>query len=92
MKGDTLFKTFDPILEVFAKHYRPTQRAPDGWDSARFLAFSWLSVFSVLTASSPSHLPPLTQTVDCNNMCYMSKPSENAKFSRIFDDSSLQKV
>ena len=30
--------------------------------------------------------------VDCNNMCYMSKPSENAKFSRIFDDSSPQKV
>jgi len=30
--------------------------------------------------------------VDCNNMCYMSKLSENAKFSRVFDDSSLQKV
>jgi hypothetical protein len=30
--------------------------------------------------------------VDCNNMCYMFKPSEIAKFSRIFDDSSLKKV
>ena len=33
-----------------------------------------------------------TAGVDCNNMCYMFKPSKIAKFSRIFDDSSLQRV
>jgi hypothetical protein len=33
-----------------------------------------------------------TTCVNCNNMCYMSKSSENAKFSRVFDDSSSQKV
>jgi hypothetical protein len=34
----------------------------------------------------------LTAGVDCNNICYMLKPSEIAKFSRIFDDSSMQWV
>jgi len=30
--------------------------------------------------------------VNCNNMCYTFKSAEIAKFSRLFDDSSLQKV
>ena len=30
--------------------------------------------------------------VDCNNMCYMFRPSEIAKVSRLFDDSSLKRV
>jgi hypothetical protein len=34
----------------------------------------------------------LTACVDCNNMCYMFKPSEIAKFSRIFDDFLPEKV
>jgi len=34
----------------------------------------------------------LTASVDCNDMCYMPKHQEIAKFSRIFDDSSPQKV
>jgi hypothetical protein len=46
--------------------------------------------FPVSKLVSPQ--PPVTQTVNCNNMCYMSKSSENVKFSRVFDDSSSQKV
>jgi len=66
--------------------------APDWWESARFQAVFWLQADSVKVAlPRPAH-QRVTQAVDCNNMCYMSKSSENAKFSRIFDDSSLQKV
>jgi hypothetical protein len=46
---------------IFKK--RPTQRAPDGWESARFLAVFWLGVGSVKAASSrPAH-PRVTHTV-----------------------------
>jgi hypothetical protein len=46
--------------------------------------------FSDSPAGSPTR--PLTRAVDCNDMCYMFEPSEIAKFSRNFADSSLKKV
>jgi hypothetical protein len=40
-----------------------TQRAPDGWDSARFQAESWLEVDSAKAAlSRPAH-PRVTRAV-----------------------------
>src|SRR4051812_37894230 len=39
----------------------PTQRAPDGWDSARFWAFTELRQFSVSRLFSPQ--PPVTQAI-----------------------------
>jgi hypothetical protein len=45
----------------------PTQRAPDGWESARFQAVSWLEVSSAKAAlSRPAH-PRVTQTVGLLN-------------------------
>jgi hypothetical protein len=42
---------------------RPTQRAPDGWDSPRFQACFWLEVGSGKVASPrPAH-PRVTHTV-----------------------------
>jgi hypothetical protein len=41
--------------------------------------------------STPAH-PQVTQTVNCNNMGYIFKPSKIAKFSRVFDDSRLKRV
>ena len=58
---------------------------------AFFSFFLALSFFRFDGESRPAHLP-LMPAVDCNSMCYMSKSSEIAKFSRVFDDSSLQKV
>jgi hypothetical protein len=52
-----------------------------------FWAFSRLSLDSVSKLGSPQ--PPLTQAVNRHDMRYRSKSSEIAKFSRIFDDSSL---
>jgi hypothetical protein len=40
-----------------------TKRAVDGGESARFLAGSWLQVFSVSTGNPLSAPPPLTQAV-----------------------------
>jgi hypothetical protein len=59
---------------------------------ARFQAVYWLKPGSVKAVWSCPARQPLTPAVDCNNMCYVFKSSEIAKFSRIFDDSSLQKV
>jgi hypothetical protein len=56
----------------------------------RFVSWFKRKHFSVSLAGSPTK--PLTRAVDCNNMCYMFKPSKIAKFSRIFDDSSLKRV
>jgi hypothetical protein len=41
----------------------PTQRAPDGWESPRFRAGSWLKAGSVKVASSPPAHPRVTHTV-----------------------------
>src|SRR5687767_10564628 len=70
------------------------------WESARFqtvfVARSWFRQRGVISSRPPAPLGKntfgdaarrVTQAVDCNNMCYMSKLSENAKFSRVFDDS-----
>jgi hypothetical protein len=75
-----------------------TQNAPNKACTGRlgasqcafFEPFPELWQFSVSGPFSPQ--PPVTPTVDCNNMGYMFKPSEIAKFSRIFDDSSLKRV
>jgi hypothetical protein len=57
-----------------------------------FEQFAWLKVGSAKMAlSHPSH-QQVTPTVNCHNMCYRLKSSETAKFSRIFDDSSLKRV
>jgi hypothetical protein len=71
---------------------RPTQRAPDWWESARFQAIcvAW-SFFRFAGESRPAH-QRVTRAVDCNNIRYRLKPSEIAKFSRILNDSSLQWV
>jgi hypothetical protein len=42
---------------------RLTQRAPDGWESARFQAGFWLQVGSVKVALSPPAHPRVTLTV-----------------------------
>jgi hypothetical protein len=65
---------------------------PTGGSLRVFWHFLWLEVGSGKTAlSRPAH-QRVTRTVDCNNMRYMFKPSETAKFSRIFDDSTLKMV
>jgi len=57
-----------------------------------FKQFARLEVDSVTMAlSHPTH-QRVTQAVDCNNICYMPKHQEIAKFSRIFDVSGQQKV
>jgi len=48
-------------------------RAPDGWESARFQAFSWLGVGSVKVAlSRPAH-PRVTHTVGWLKNCNQNR-------------------
>jgi hypothetical protein len=50
-----------------SSNLRLTQRAPDGWESPRFLAVCWLELGSVKMAlSRPAH-PRVTQAVRCGS-------------------------
>src|SRR5687768_10524662 len=67
-------------------------RGHDGGSRRVFEQFAWLEAGSgKVTFSRPAH-QRVTPAVDCNNMCYTSKPSKIAKFSHIFDDFCLEKV
>jgi hypothetical protein len=66
---------------------RPTMRAGGLGGGPGKKVESKRKHFSVSTVGSLSK--PLTRAVDCSDMCYTSKLSESAKFSRNFDDSCL---
>ena len=48
----------------------PTQRAPDGWDSARFLSIFLALGFSRFDGESQPTPLPLTRAVNCHDICY----------------------
>ena len=48
---------------LFQGDSRPTQHAPNGWESPRFHAFSWVGVGSGKVAFSPPAPARVTQTV-----------------------------